>query len=230
MSALAQNLSLIEKNIALACAKAGRDRTSVRVLLASKTVNTDRLREAAALGYKLFGENRVQELLEKVPPLQDLELRWDFIGHLQSNKVKDVVDHCTLIHSVDRLSLAQEISKRALQKNKSCRILVEVNTSGEATKSGVTPEGALELCRQISQLEAVKIDGLMTLAVNSQDPVAVRGCFTQLRKLATHIEQAGLPHVSMAELSMGMSQDYTLAVEEGATLLRLGSAAFGARA
>jgi pyridoxal phosphate enzyme (YggS family) len=229
MSEIQQNLAEIEGHIKAACQKTGRDPAGVRVLLATKSVTPERIREAARLGYKLCGENKAQELLEKIGPLSDTPLRWDFIGHLQSNKVKDVLEHCELIHSVDRLSLAQEISKRAHGKNKTARILVEVNTSGEVNKSGIEPAGALQLCGEISKLPAITVEGLMTLALNSPDEAAVRGCFKKLRELAGQISKVNLKNIEMRELSMGMSQDYAWAVEEGATIVRLGSAVFGRR-
>jgi len=228
MDALEQNLKNINAKIAAQCAKNARSIDSVKVLLATKTVSPERIRTAARLGYKLCGENKAQELLAKRPQLADVGIEWHFIGHLQSNKVKDVID-CALIHSVDRLSLAEEISKRAQTKNQVNRILVEVNTSGDATKSGVAPESTLELCRQISTLPGIIVEGLMTIAKDSEDTEIVRSCFRKLRELSIEISEAHLKNVNMKELSMGMSQDYLIAIEEGATLLRLGSAVFGNR-
>ncbi len=229
MNDLSQNLQEIESKILAACSRSGRKPTDIRVLLASKTVSPERLREAYQLGYTLYGENKAQELLEKLEPLKDLPLEWHFIGHLQSNKVKDVVGACSLIHSVDRLSLAQEISKRSEQKEIVTSVLIEVNTSGEESKSGVSPENALELCRQVSLLPHLQIEGLMTLATNTTDEAQVRGCFKMLRDLSLKISKAALSGVQMKHLSMGMSQDYAWAIEEGSTLIRIGSAAFGAR-
>lgn len=229
MSSLARKLTQIEQNIEQACRKAGRARKEVRVLLATKTIKPDVIREVAGLGYILCGENKAQELTQKVKVLANEGIRWDFIGHLQSNKVKDIIEHCTLIHSVDRLSLAEEISKRAVIHGKIARVLVEVNTSGEDSKSGVDPRAALSLCREISALDGIVIEGLMTLAENTDNEVAVRKCFRSLRELSLVIAQAAIPKVTMKELSMGMSQDYVIAIEEGATLVRLGSAVFGDR-
>jgi len=226
---LANRLSQIEQNIQTACRKAGRAPSTVKVLLATKTVESERLREAARLGYTLFGENRAQELLEKIAPLADLKPRWDFIGHLQTNKVKDIISHCALIHSVDRLTLAEEISKRAGHRGLTARVLIEVNTSGEDSKSGIAPAQALALAREISMLPNIAVEGLMTLAENTDNDSAVRACFRQLRELSMTLAAARLPNIEMRELSMGMSQDYVIAVEEGATLLRLGSVVFGAR-
>lgn len=223
------NLPLIQERINRACRRAGRTPEDVQLLLATKTVSVERLENVASAGYRLFGENKAQELLSKVDALKSVNPEWHFIGHLQSNKVKDIVPHCRLIHSVDRLSLAQEISKRAALLNLSVSILIEVNTSGEVNKSGVDPGGAAELARHISQLQGLKVKGLMTLAMASENTDLVRGCFRTLRTLSTELSAEHLPHCEFEHLSMGMSQDFEIAIEEGATLIRIGSLAFGHR-
>lgn len=226
---ITDQLSIVEKRILSACKNANRKKEDVRLLLASKKVSPERLIELLATPYRLLGENTVQELKKKQEQLQGKPFEWHFIGHLQSNKVKDVVGVCDLIHSVDRFSLAQEISKRSLQKKITQKILIEINTSGEKSKSGVSPEQAVSLCRQISNLTAVRICGLMTIAENSNDETAVRSQFRQLKNLSLSIDKENLPQTEMKELSMGMSQDFEWAIQEGATLLRIGSLIFGER-
>lgn len=224
-----ENLKALEERIQAACQRSGRHRKDVSLLLATKKVAPERLREAFNLHQHLFGENNAQELLSKVKPLSDLKISWHFIGHLQSNKVKDVVPHCDLIHSVDRLSLAQEISKRSVALAKIQKILIEVNTSYEEAKSGVAPEDSLDLCREISNLPGISIQGLMTVAKASDDEREVKICFSRLQELSRAIQKESFKNTTMHHLSMGMSQDFEWAIEEGATILRIGSLVFGNR-
>jgi hypothetical protein len=156
-------------------------------------------------------------------------VEWHFIGHLQTNKVKDVLGRCSLIHSLDRLSLAQEIDRRAMSLDKPVDVLIEVNTSREQTKSGLPANQVIGFCKALSSFKNLRIKGLMTMAMPSENPEQVRQCFRDLKKLSEEIATLKLPHFEMKELSMGMSQDFTLAIEEGATLIRLGSAVFGER-
>jgi PLP dependent protein len=226
---LLHRLQSVEKRIQEACQGAGRPRKDVQLLLASKKVSAERLLELKDTTNLLLGENTAQELVSKQDSLKHLPFVWHFIGHLQTNKVKDIVGRCALIHSVDRLSLAQEISKRSVQNNIQTSILVEVNTSAETSKSGVLPLSAIDFCRQISTLPGLQIEGLMTVAENSSLEKNVRENFRCLKALAQEIEQLSLPHVKMKTLSMGMSQDFEWAIEEGATLIRIGSLVFGER-
>lgn len=229
MNRIDENLRRINEQIAEACLKTSRDERSVKLLLASKTVEPERIREAFQLGQTLFGENKAQELNQKIPFLQDLPIEWHFIGHLQSNKVKDVINSCQLIHSVDRLSLAKEINKQATKRNQRAKVLIEVNTSGEQTKSGLPPHQVMEFCHQVQEYNHIEVKGLMTIAINSSQKNKIRDCFKKLANLAEQIKSLNFPNQNMTELSMGMSSDFPIAIEEGATIIRLGSSVFGAR-
>lgn len=225
-SQLAENLWNIKQQVNAACAKAGRDPKSVKILLATKTVPAETVLHAYQLGYTLVGENKANELKAKQALIPNTPLEWHFIGHLQSNKAKDVLPICTLIHSLDRLSLAEAIDKRA---TKPTSVLIEVNTSGEPAKSGMPPEQAVDFCRSLAQFKNIKVKGLMTMAPADGNEQDSRRCFKTLKKLSEEIAKLQLPHCSMDELSMGMSQDFALAIEEGATIIRIGSLAFGER-
>lgn len=229
MQMLLEQLHLVENRIQSACQRSGRRRDEVKLLLASKKVSATRLRELATLPQVLLGENTAQELVAKSNELSSLHYKWHFIGHLQTNKVKDILDRCELIHSVDRISLAHEISKRSLQKNRTTKILIEVNTSGEKNKSGVLPEELLGLCRQISQLSNILVCGLMTVPENSPHESVVRQNFKNLKKLFSEVENENFANFKMKELSMGMSHDFEWAIEEGSTIVRIGSLIFGER-
>ncbi len=226
---LLEQLREVEGRILAACQRGGRSRSDVQLLLASKKVAAPRLLELPLSPPPVLGENTVQELLAKQKQLEGKPFRWHFIGHLQSNKVKDLIGRCDLIHSVDRFSLAQEISKRSAQKNLTTNILVEINTSGETSKSGAPPDQALTLIRQISMLPNILVKGLMTIAENTEDEACVRNNFRALKALYLAIKKENLEKVQMTELSMGMSQDFEWAIEEGATLVRIGSLIFGER-
>ena len=194
----------------------------------SKTVPVERIREAQDAGITLFGENYVQEAREKIPVI-GRNVEWHMIGHLQTNKVKYVVNLFDWIHSVDRLELAQELDKRARQHSRKLNVLIEVNVGGEASKSGVDTSNALERVRQVSALPNVSVRGLMTMPPYSDDPEHSRPYFKALRALRDEIAQAAIAGVSMDELSMGMTDDFEIAIDEGATILRVGRAIFGAR-
>lgn len=226
---LLERLQSVENRIQKACERSGRSRQDVQLLLASKKVPAERLKELLHLPSVLLGENTAQELVTKQAQLPQEPFRWHFIGHLQTNKVKDVVGRCQLIHSVDRFSLAQEISKRSSQKNILSHVLIEVNTSGEENKSGVAPDQAMSLCQQVSNLPHIAISGLMTVPSHSDDEDIVRSQFRLLKNLSQQIAQESLANVQMKELSMGMSQDFEWAIEEGSTLVRVGSLIFGER-
>jgi len=223
---LAVNLKAIQDRIEAACARTGRDPASVTLLAVSKSQSPDAVRAAADLGLNLFGENKVQEAKAKIP-LCPGNLRWHMIGHLQTNKCGDAVRFFELIQSVDSLELAEEINKRAGQAAKTMPILLEVNIAGEASKFGIPPDRLLKELDQINALKRIEIQGLMTIAPWTKEPEKVRPIFRQLRELKERSEQmlgAPLPH-----LSMGMSGDFGVAIEEGATLVRLGTALFGPR-
>jgi len=225
---IVERLAQIHARIDAAAAKAGRDPGSVRLVAVSKTRPAADVIAAFQAGQTLFGENYVQELSAKAGLVQE-PVEWHFIGHLQSNKVKYVAGLVSLIHSVDRLSLAEEISRQWGRLGKDCGVLVQVNISGEATKSGTTEEGALQLVRDISALPNLAVQGLMTMPPFFDDPEAARPYFRELRRLAGVVAAEGIPGVEMRELSMGMSGDFEAAIQEGATLVRVGTAIFGER-
>ena len=223
---LAQNLDKIQQRIRGACERAGRDPDSVTLLAVTKSQPPEAVRAAADCGQILFGENKVQEAKAKIP-LCPGRLRWHFIGHLQSNKCRDAVQLFEMIQSVDSLALAQEIAKRAEQAAKMMPILLEVNVAGEASKFGYRPERLLAELREINALPRIEIHGLMAVPPWTDEAEKVRPYFRRLRELKLECEQileAPLPH-----LSMGMSGDFEAAIEEGATMIRIGTALFGPR-
>jgi pyridoxal phosphate enzyme (YggS family) len=226
MSHIARNLEDVRSRIAAAARRAGRDPGAVRLVAVSKTVDLDRIREALAAGQRLFGENYVQEARDKIAVLGS-EANWHLVGHLQTKKAKAAVELFDLIHSVDRLKLAQALDQAAARSGKVQEILLQVNLAGEESKSGAAPEDLPELLQQVSRLSQVRVLGLMTMPPWLADPEAVRPYFRALRewrdRCRTH---TGLP---LEELSMGMSGDFEVAVEEGATLVRVGTSIFGSR-
>ncbi len=222
------NITLVREEIARAAAKAGRSPAEVRLLAVTKTVDDDRIREAIAAGVDLVGENYVQEARRKID-LLGRSLPWHFIGHLQTNKAKYAVRLFDLIHSVDRVELARELDRRAAVAGVTLGILVEVNVSGEATKSGVPAPQAPALVQALAELPGLSVRGLMTMPPWFDDPEEARPHFAALRRLAEEIRRERIEGVCMEELSMGMTNDYRVAVEEGATIVRIGRAIFGER-
>ncbi|MFA7177188.1 MAG: YggS family pyridoxal phosphate-dependent enzyme, partial [Smithellaceae bacterium] len=214
------NILNIRERITAAAARANRDPAGIRLMAVSKTVEPERIRQALDAGITLLGENYVQEAREKIPVVGRPAV-WHMIGHLQTNKVKYVVNLFDWIHSVDRLELARELDKRAGQRSRRLNVLIEVNVSGEASKNGAAPGQVLELVRQISILPNVSVRGLMTMPPYSDDPENSRPCFIVLRQLRDEIVSAALPGISMDELSMGMTDDFEVAIEEGATIIRV---------
>ena len=225
---ISSNISLIRQRIEAACARSGRDPQSVRLMAVSKTVVLERIREALEAGITLLGENYVQEAREKIPAIGHAA-EWHMIGHLQTNKVKYVVNLFDWIHSVDRLELARELDKRAGQNNRRLNVLIEVNVSGEESKNGMEPDAAMELVRQVSLLPNISVRGLMTMPPYSDNPENSRPYFQALRKLRDEISAAAIPNIRMDELSMGMTDDFEVAIEEGTTIIRVGRAIFGKR-
>jgi hypothetical protein len=225
---IATNLAEIRERIATAALKAGRQPEDIRLVAVSKTHPAALVDEAARAGQKLFGENYVQEFTAKAGEVAE-PVEWHFIGHLQSNKVRQIAGKVSLIHSVDRLSLAEEIDRQLGKLGQACSVLIEVNVAGEATKGGTTAAAALELVRSVAALPNVHIVGLMTMPPFFDDPEAARPYFRELRELSVAIEHEAIPNVEMRELSMGMSGDFEVAIEEGATLVRVGTAIFGHR-
>jgi pyridoxal phosphate enzyme (YggS family) len=228
MNNISGNLAKINERIRAAAEAAGRDPASVRLIAVSKTRPVTDVIAAFQAGQTLFGENYIQELVPKLAEVHEA-VQWHFIGHLQSNKVKYIAGQVAMIHSVDRLSLAQEIDRQWGRVGKSCDVLIQVNISGETTKSGTTEDGAVKLLRECALLPNLKVKGLMTMPPFFDDPEAARPYFAELRQLAEAIAAQRLAGVEMLELSMGMSGDFEAAIEEGATLVRVGTAIFGTR-
>jgi pyridoxal phosphate enzyme (YggS family) len=228
MGTVAENLSAVKERIAKAAARVGRDPERVTLVAVTKTMPVERIREAIDAGHRVFGENRVQEAQAKV---QDLgrDVQWHLIGHLQRNKVKFVCDLFDLIESVDSLPLAQEINSRAARHGTVMPILIQVNIGDETTKSGVDVSETLALVQQVAALPHVGVRGLMCVPPAVEIAEHARPYFVQLRTLAEQIASEHIPNVAMAELSMGMSHDFEVAIEEGATMVRVGSAIFGPR-
>ena len=209
-----ENLVTVEEKIRQACARAGRQREEVTLICVTKTKPVEMLEEAYAAGQRNFGENKVQEICAKAPQLPE-DIRWHMIGHLQRNKVKQVIDKAVMIHSVDNLRLAETISKEAEKRGLVMPVLIEVNAAGEESKFGVSPEETEQLIRQAAVLPGLRIAGLIY--------------FRQLRELSVDIKSKCIDNVTMDHLSMGMTGDYQVAIEEGATLIRVGTGIFGER-
>jgi pyridoxal phosphate enzyme (YggS family) len=223
-----RNLATITERIRTTAVNAGRDPSSVRLVAVSKTRPAADIIAAYQAGQTLFGENYIQELVPKLAEVRE-PVQWHVIGHLQSNKVKYIAGQVALIHSVDRISLAQEIDRQWGRCGAVCEVLIQVNISGEATKSGTTEEGAIRLVRDCGRLPNLRVKGLMTMPPFFDNPEAARPCFAELRRLADVIAAERIPGVAMTELSMGMSGDFEAAIQEGATLVRVGTAIFGER-
>ena len=225
---ISSNLTRINLRIHAAAEKAGRDPASVRLVAVSKTRPSADIREAFQAGQIVFGENYIQELVPKLAEVSEA-VQWHVIGHLQSNKVKYIAGQVSLIHSVDRISLAEEIDRQWGMLGKVCDILIQVNISGEASKSGTTEEGAIQLVRYCALLPHIRVRGVMTMPPFFDDPEAARPYFAELQRLSESIAAQQIAGVEMVELSMGMSGDFEAAIEEGATLVRVGTAIFGKR-
>ena len=228
MTQIAENIAEVRGRLEDAARRAGRDTRQVRLVAVSKTVELDRLRQAVAAGQLIFGENYLQEARPKVAALGPA-VSWHFVGHLQSRKATGAVELFELIHSVDRLKLARALDQAAARQGKIQEILVQVDLAGEETKSGAAPEAVAALLKEIATLPHLKVTGLMTMPPWFTDPEAVRPYFKALRELRDRLRQLEVIDSPLAELSMGMSGDYEVAVEEGATLIRVGTAIFGSR-
>ena len=225
-----ENLKLILTRIENACLKSNRNPAEVRLLLATKTVSAVNIKIALEAGQTLIAENKVQEVKEKYEALKSVPHESHFIGHLQSNKIKDLLKcEISCIQSLDRLDLAQKLHQRLLFENKIIDVLIQVNTSNEESKFGVHPDQAIELIQQVSKLETLKIKGLMTIGLFSSETEKVRKCFQVLKNIQKEVMALNIPNVDMKELSMGMSGDLEIAIEEGATIVRVGTAIFGKR-
>ena len=225
---IGQNYSQTTASLREACRKAGRSLEDVRLIAVSKTFPADSVEQVYRLGQRLFGENRAQELTEKYPLLPK-DIEWHFIGRLQRNKVKYIIDKAAMIHSVDSLDLAKEISRQALLKQAEMPILLEVNLEGEGTKAGFGAAGLRRMVEDIAALPALKIQGLMTIGPYHDDPENSRPLFRRMKDLKDEAASWSVPGTEIRYLSMGMSHDFTVAIEEGADYVRVGSAIFGLR-
>ena len=223
-----ENIKTVESIITAECQKAGRNPDEVTLIAVSKTKRVELIKEAYEYGCRDFGENKVQELLDKYEALPK-DIRWHMIGHLQRNKVKYIVDKVYLIHSVDSLRLAEEISKEAVKKKVCVNILIEVNVANEETKFGTTCEEAKQLVQDIAKLPNICVKGLMTIAPFVENAEKNRPIFSKLKKLAVDIIRENIDNITMEKLSMGMTGDYMVAVSEGATYVRVGTGIFGVR-
>jgi pyridoxal phosphate enzyme (YggS family) len=217
------NLAIIRENIEAACQRAGRDPADIRIVAVTKYVSVERAREALEAGITDLGENRDDGLLQKYSVLGD-KPTWHFIGTLQSRKVKNIIDKVDYIHSLDRMSLAKEIEKRA---TKPMKCFVQVNVSGEATKHGLAVEEVIPFIEQLSDFSHIQVVGLMTMAPYTDDEAVLRACFRQLKSLQENVQALQIANAPCTELSMGMSNDYVIAIEEGATFIRLGTSLVG---
>ncbi len=223
-----EQLKNVEEKICRACERSGRKREEVTLIAVSKTKPIEDLKEAYACGARFFGENKVQEITEKYPQMPS-DVQWHMIGHLQRNKVKYIVDKVSLIHSVDSMRLAQTIQTEAEKRQVIVPVLLEVNVAEEESKFGVSAEETLPLAQQISALPNVHIEGLMTIAPYVDDPEENRWIFQKMKQISIDIRQKNIDNVDMYVLSMGMTGDYEVAIEEGATMVRVGTGIFGSR-
>lgn len=228
MNELKQNYETVLENIAKACAKVGRDPGEVTLISVSKTKPVEMLTEVYNAGARNFGENKVQEMCAKMEELPK-DIKWHMIGHLQTNKVKYIVGNCELIHSVDSLKLAEEIERQAIKKDVIVPVLVEINIANEETKFGTDKENAINLVKSIAKLPHVAIKGLMTIAPYVEDSEENRAYFHQISQLSVDIQRENIDNVCMDIISMGMTGDYMVAIEEGSTMVRVGTGIFGER-
>lgn len=229
MSSIALNLLEINKRIQTACARVGRDAAGVTLIGVTKMVPLHRIREGIEAGIGTLGENYAQEASKKVQALSDLSVSWHFIGHLQSNKAKMVLEAFDLIHSVDRESLARELDRQAHKRGMRIPVLLQVNTGHEESKSGLPPKELLTFCERLATWEGLDVRGLMALPPYFDDPEEVRPHFRTLRELLDRLRERKPSPERLSELSMGMSHDFEIAIEEGATMIRIGTALFGTR-
>lgn len=229
LGGLAQRLADVRRRIAAASETAGRDPGEIRLLAVSKTHPVEALAAVLDLGCRDLGESRAQELVAKAPALADRHPRWSFIGPVQTNKARDVARYADEVQSLDRIELADALQRRLEQADRTIDVLIQVNTSGEASKSGVVPAEAMAVVREVARRDRLRVRGLMTIATRGGDDVEARRCFRELATLREAVRQAGVESVSMDDLSMGMSGDLEAAIAEGSTIVRVGSALFGAR-
>jgi pyridoxal phosphate enzyme (YggS family) len=228
MEGLEENIKSIWSRIEKAAAKIGKSQKDIKLVAVTKTVEVEKIKEAIKCGIQIIGENRVQEAESKFDQITE-KVEKHLVGHLQTNKAKKAVELFDLIQSVDSQHLAQEVSKRADQMGKVMDVLVEINTSGEKTKFGIDPDEVFSLIKSISHLEGIKIRGLMTIGLLSDNPEDTRPCFRKLKSIFERIKSENIPHVEMRYLSMGMTNDFEVAIQEGANMVRIGTGIFGPR-
>ncbi|MDF2521603.1 MAG: YggS family pyridoxal phosphate-dependent enzyme [Clostridia bacterium] len=228
MDSIKNNIEAIKKEIEGICLKSGKNPDDITIIAVTKTVDTDRINYAVDCGMTNLGENKVQEIMDKYEPVNK-NVKWHLIGHLQTNKVKYIIDKVELIHSVDSVKLAEEISKKALKNNLIKEVLVQVNVAKEESKFGIDIEEVISFVKTIAAFENIRVKGLMTIAPYDENPENVRPIFRQLRQKFDELAQMNIPNTDMKYLSMGMSNDYAIAIEEGANMVRIGTAIFGKR-
>lgn len=229
MSNIGDNLASVRERIREACRRAGRQPEEIKLVAVSKTFPADRIREAYQAGLRDFGENRVQEAAAKRPALSDLTVTWHLVGHLQTNKARHARELFHWVHSIDSARIAQKLDQSAVSSDERLPVLLEVNLGEEPSKFGTREEEVLRLAEQVSRLETLELRGLMIVPPFFEEPERVRPLFRRLRELAQRIARAQLPNVSMEHLSMGMTHDFEIAIEEGATIVRVGTGIFGPR-
>lgn len=223
-----ENCEKIKMRVHAAAQRSGRNPENIRVIAVSKTIDVERITKALEWGITDLGENRVQELCDKFDII-NIKCNWHLIGHLQTNKVKYILDKVSMIHSLDRLELANEIQKRAEKAGRITEVLVQVNIAAEDSKFGICPENTLDFIRELSKMGNIKVKGLMTIAPLTENSEDIRWVFAGLRKLLIDIREENIDNIDMDYLSMGMSNDFEVAIEEGANIVRIGTALFGKR-
>lgn len=228
MESIKNNISAIKEEIKQACLKSGRSPEEITIIAVTKTIDVERINYAVDCGLSNLGENKVQEIMDKYDAVAK-GVKWNLIGHLQTNKVKYIIDKVELIHSVDSIKLAEEISRRAEKNNLIKEVLVQINVAMEETKFGINIEDAVDFVKSASVFNNIRIKGLMTIAPYDEDVEKVRPIFRQLKKKFDELAQMNIPNTEMKYLSMGMSNDYNIAIEEGANMIRVGTAIFGKR-
>ncbi len=229
MDTIARNIVQVKERIAAAAVRSGRNPDDITLIAVTKTVPPERIKVALECGISHIGENRVQEAREKFGALADADVSWHMIGHLQRNKAKYVVRMFDMIHSIDSLELAEAVQEQCEKVNRRMAVLLEVNTSGESSKFGCAPEEALPLANEIYKLSRLDLKGFMTIGKFTENQAEVRACFQKLREIWARARTAFPRGAQLTELSMGMSGDFEMAIEEGATMVRIGSAIFGPR-
>lgn len=228
MQEINDSIKAISRTIEDICMRTGKDPGSITIIAVTKTVDCDRINYAIECGMKNIGENKVQEVMAKYEKIEG-NVKWHLIGHLQTNKVKYIIDKVALIHSVDSIGLAEEISRRAEKAGLIKDILIQVNVAEEETKFGINYEDTDSFVKQLSALPGIRVKGLMTIAPNFEDRELVRPVFRKLKEKYDQLSRAGIPNVEMKYLSMGMTNDYKVAIEEGSNMVRIGTGIFGAR-